>query len=1774
MPTAINPNDYNIDFFQTYSFGEITDSNYLNYLFNQNLQEISPELKNSPVGNFTNLYEEKGLEKTINYTSISNPGSIDEWLVNGNYPVNLFEISYQNPAQNVGTNQYGPSSLQAFNYENPELIVEDTGFIQYPTSVGGDVVTTLLSEGLDAVGISSTNFIDFDSPLNTVAQERRSEEAKNRIRDGIIENTVGRINLDPLGLLTGQPLFGRDYKITKPAGGILGGIINFASDVAGVNTQALTSLFGGPLPSGAFDWDSPLDDPFSIDTIDISETLLNRTGAGTKNLLFNSLAANKYGPVIEGQNQPINTQPKSEDSNQPTQKAGYLAYGEVIRTREQAEKNSSQQGFNGVLRDITFNDSPLTDKFGTRPAFGFNTANKSAKDITGNLPSTDAISAKSGQRNSRPDVPIEPTESDNPSITLKTTDSLKYQGFEFEINGTEYDPNHDNFKSGWDFGHDTNWDTQVTSPKQITTYNPERTPASEESNDGPEPGPQVWDGELFWKDGRTDGLPKRGLLNYTQKLINKSTNVNGTAARFIGLPNSDQNYDTESGDRRHITMSQGSLVKETKENKYYCRSWSVRNAYNKYNDLIRYDALWRDVQPGTLKNDGSGSNNRKLGSYSTLREPGTPKIAWEYDDVIENKIKTLGSVNIGREHIIPYMFSIENLAWKDAPQRRKLPLCEQGPHGGRIMWFPPYNINFTDNTSINWDTTNFIGRAEPIYTYNSTERTGTLSFTIIVDHPSIINKLKEGAFSTTTINENGEEVRVEGSANLETFFAGCSTEEVKTIVKEAFKEIIPQEDDGIGPEPESEEPIEFEIETPPEIKDMLSFHFKNATTSTMKETQEDGDKYANSNILSNSSCPDGIIGRCFDYNYETELVDWYDNPRLYKGGSNLYGSNGECPEGGIVISDFNETELVEIPIGGTPAMPITPPCNGTNFQPWGPKQSIANEIAQGNESNRVNLWSDNGDGYSTENYCCEINLTGFTSGSTTFTDLSKVGFYEYRDGANQRFWGTGSYPFSNGTDQFGKSPSLELPFTPEGGWKFSVNGDVPSSIGGAGTGVSQLVEFLATTSMGKEYTINVVGNCSNLATGSYNQRLGQDRADNVYGWLKEQLGKAEDELGVPQIDIEGVEQIDLFSDKQIEKDNQCGRWRVTSKGKDESNSAGLPGNDTLSSKSGEATLTPSAIHPGDYQNEGQVSYRRVDIYLTPNQGGCTKESYDKSKKLQQERIEGLTEEQKNLIDKKKLQTEIETEKERQKAIDLAKSFVNECDYFEAIKKEDSFLYESIADKLKNFHPAFHSITPEGFNERINFLQQCTRQGPSFIDPEQPQNTAFGRPPVCILRLGDFYFTKIIIDSVNFTFDPLQWDLNPEGIGVQPMLVNVDLNFKFIGGSTLQGPLSQLQNAVSYNFFANTAIYKPIEKILTSRGDVGQLITEGEEYYYGPWGSPGDFDVAIGVTDGTEVNVELQSTTTNEETIKEELVENKTPEPIKCNKGSIARKLTEEEINERAKTNVTFQATLQIYPLSEYDWWMCDDGSGNISNFTPLPKEESSPLNQTTGEDNTQTEEQQEQTSPNTTAEDGNRIFAETSDNAPLNISNKFGVINISGNAYRNNSVGGGSYFESGFSLLGGIIPHYVYGMLGIGYQEDYEFTITEIVRGNTLDGTSVRGDSNIGLIYDGNNVTNVPAIEASKQIVSFNLFEFLTGYERLSEWKTDYQNDDDFVIEDMESEIEKSGKVNFDVTYRVYANPTEVGKSRGLINQVVGDIKINGHLTADGVDRLKVDLNF
>ena len=163
--------------------------------------------------------------------------------------------------------------------------------------------------------------------------------------------------------------------------------------------------------------------------------------------------------------------------------------------------------------------------------------------------------------------------------------------------------------------------------------------------------------------------------------------------------------------------------------------------------------------------------------------------------------------------------------------------------------------------------------------------------------------------------------------------------------------------------------------------------------------------------------------------------------------------------------------------------------------------------------------------------------------------------------------------------------------------------------------------------------------------------------------------------------------------------------------------------------------------------------------------------------------------------------------------------IDESSYFEYIDANYPNYFKYVSEKIKYFQPGYHSMTPEGLNSRLTFLNQCMRQGPSIYDKRtdrndreigiQPQNLSFGRPPICILRIGDFYHTKIAINSLSISYEGgngIQYDLNPEGIGVQPMIANVQLSIDLIGGNTLAGPINRLQNAVSFNYYANTEIY--------------------------------------------------------------------------------------------------------------------------------------------------------------------------------------------------------------------------------------------------------------------------------------------------------------------------------------------------------------------------------
>ena len=176
------------------------------------------------------------------------------------------------------------------------------------------------------------------------------------------------------------------------------------------------------------------------------------------------------------------------------------------------------------------------------------------------------------------------------------------------------------------------------------------------------------------------------------------------------------------------------------------------------------------------------------------------------------------------------------------------------------------------------------------------------------------------------------------------------------------------------------------------------------------------------------------------------------------------------------------------------------------------------------------------------------------------------------------------------------------------------------------------------------------------------------------------------------------------------------------------------------------------------------------------------------------------------------EAELEYQKLLQEATDTfntTNTRIPEGTFFEKVQEEDSFAYQTFKEKIQNFDPAFHAMHPCMLNERMVFLNQCLRAGPSIEGTVGPNNMAFGRPPICVLRLGDFYNCKVVINNIDFSYEQPLWDLNPEGIGAQPWLVRVSMQMFIVGGMSLAGPLSQLQNATSFNYYANTEFCEPV-----------------------------------------------------------------------------------------------------------------------------------------------------------------------------------------------------------------------------------------------------------------------------------------------------------------------------------------------------------------------------
>ena len=1018
---------------------------------------------------------------------------------------------------------------------------------------------------------------------------------------------------------------------------------------------------------------------------------------------------------------------------------------------------------------------------------------------------------------------------------------------------------------------------------------------------------------------------QNSLMYKTKKLFN-SKKIGTIISRFHTDPN--RTYSTLDNAKSKYGLSHGRnlLTKKaetgansTYANGYdnpYCRVWTHHHQYDRLYKRIRpfatVDDQWnyedtikvKDFHQWTQFSDANDTNEKTQSKWGWKKESNN---GWQYSVLQDNGMVNITPKYIRGEasniHTKQCMFSIENLAWRGYDPysfEQALSWEQRGPLGGRIMWFPPYGIQFQETTSTQWTNNTFLGRGEDVYTYTNTTRTGSLSFMMVVDHPSIIDYV-----TWTSANKNVTDT------DILRFFAGCG------------------EGDGTGlrqyakPTPLTDEYTQIHSTTTAE-EEVKKVEVKNPETT--KTTEQ---------VIS------------FYVFYPNNYSGTYDDPNGDKGT-------------GRKVDDSSQVEAIPYLLAGTGAQKESSVYNKEPFE--GDKKISETEGWDGYgyemEKDGKGKGLGNSGGYIAGTYLYPNTLTKKTNTRRKWTGLKgslrentySLGTTKSKKPKNWYYRIDGRYKFPKDTQEekihyYNQTLEDNQSYVDENSLGLNNSIDVLYKYFGEGGSNSELIQLkkheeksekkddnenttevyfkLKDNDNSSVYTlaemayalyslpekkdvtkinkcrlndktissqrikdlINYIGKgtiekiegfgyASKQGYTELNEELAKNRYLTAAHWFIENKGVSITPSTVSQDSYQ-----DTKGDGDVQRTNQSWRgdegtdnakcWRYarvditiqTSKTESPADSANtttsenananVVKNENSSSSSdssnegtntqGGSTSTESNATSSeqtktdgetadstktDTKNDGSetktvktgnlIGSESVIYSPTGESGYCSE--YNKTCKIYKD-SKGKKwyreSDNSNKLCSVEYASEVESVPQARygngKTDENRLRYDQEYHFFKVLKQEDPIVFNSLMDKLQYFDPAFHSMTPEGFNGRLTFLQQCMRQGNTVSASDgrfskSANNLAFGRAPYCVLRLGDFYNQMIVIDNLSINYDPLVWDLNIEGIGVQPLIAHVQLSFKFIGGGDLTGPVRRLQNAMSFNYYANARLY--------------------------------------------------------------------------------------------------------------------------------------------------------------------------------------------------------------------------------------------------------------------------------------------------------------------------------------------------------------------------------
>ena len=792
------------------------------------------------------------------------------------------------------------------------------------------------------------------------------------------------------------------------------------------------------------------------------------------------------------------------------------------------------------------------------------------------------------------------------------------------------------------------------------------------------------------------------ILGQTQEILNTLPSDAGAARSHVANV-IDQTSRIFREDNQ--IMSRGSNIKYTDKftgaetGVEYCRVWTKDRSYMNYSDTMKREGTIRKFDSSVL------SAPWNLNIYPNSNGNGG------FDSSSTNMAKGKGDGFYAKK----YMFSIENLAWKTSNTPgftyNDLPYCERGSNGGRIMWFPPYGLKVTEQNAANWEENIFLGRPEPVYTYQNTSRAGSIEFKVIVDHPSILNLMVKDLFKDMSEEESENYINA--------FFAGCEDLDFYDLIR---KYVTLNESD---------------------VEKIMAYLNKNGDTETVTKYRTLVKRNPNTPTPKNE-------------------------PRLQTFGTQLYYENDKPGVNPSRTTDSEFSNLYEAYTAGQDEYLATFEAGFDSLavDPWtAGKRNDYEKLGGGNAPSKPTA----AQFAELKAKCIESINKGFTDLTTNYTNFQ-----------------------SNLTNLKG---SLED----------EVVQDISIKLGSKTSFVAD-DEYNLDLAYRRSYTIikDVINKIAKDPTAAAT-------AISEFEW---QRGTSNNDIA----DVEHPNPIKLSTLGHV-GDGELSFKYVENSGEQP------PG------------VSGSGTHNVDCSDNYTLNNRNLKL-TAPLPFWC-RESHVEVKYIIQDKDTPVptqpAQEEQVVIEEVSPQQSLPSPPQDEMKKIIMKT-LSECYYFKKLEDDSPIQFTSMKEKLRYFHPSFHSMTPEGLNTRLTFLHQCIRpgdtlpiKGVSDASDLNARNTTFGPPPICVMRIGDFYNSKVAIRDVNITFEDDLWDLNPEGIGVQPMIANVTMQVNFIGGHGLQKPVERLQNALSSNFYANTEMYDPKSISTETTIDGQDLTTFSQEF---------------------------------------------------------------------------------------------------------------------------------------------------------------------------------------------------------------------------------------------------------------------------------------------------------------------------------------------------------